>query len=69
MVCFISQGGVLSAYLFNIFINDLIESCLKLNVDALINKLNVSIIAYADDLSLMSSSDAHLQLMLDECSE
>ncbi|CAF0726181.1 unnamed protein product [Brachionus calyciflorus] len=67
--CGVKQGGVLSAYLFNIFINDLIESCFKLNVGALINKLNVSIIAYADDLSLMSPSDANLQLMLDECSE
>ncbi|CAF1069867.1 unnamed protein product [Brachionus calyciflorus] len=67
--CGVKQGGVLSAYLFNIFINDIIESCLKLNVGALINKLNVSIITYADDLSLMSPSDAHLQLMLDECSE
>ncbi|CAF0953632.1 unnamed protein product, partial [Brachionus calyciflorus] len=46
--CGVKQGGVLSAFLFNIFKNDLIESCLQLNVGALINKLNVSIIAYAD---------------------
>ncbi|CAF1056739.1 unnamed protein product [Brachionus calyciflorus] len=49
------------------FINEQIELSLKLNIGALINKVNVSIIAYADDLSLIQC-DTHFQLMLDEWS-
>ncbi|CAF0878483.1 unnamed protein product [Brachionus calyciflorus] len=42
----VKQGGVLSPYLFNYFINDLIKRCAELNVGAKMNDINLSILAY-----------------------
>lgn len=65
----VKQGGVLSPYLFNFFINELINKCIKLNVGAKIGKLNLSILAYCDDLIIVSPVASHAQLILDYCSE
>ncbi|CAF0764871.1 unnamed protein product [Brachionus calyciflorus] len=45
----VKQGGILSGFLFNFFINDLIEQCLDLNIGAKIGDKNVSVIGYCDD--------------------
>ena len=63
----VKQGGILSPTLFHAFIDDLIYECTNLNVGAHIKKINVSIIVYADDILLLSSVDAHLQLLLNIC--
>lgn len=60
----VKQGGIMSAYLFNVFINDLIEECLKMGIGAKIGAVNVSIIAYCDDIILMSPSSDHINKLL-----
>ena len=61
------QGGIISPLLFNFFIDDLIRQCCNLNIGARIGKVNVSIIAYADDLVLISPIKKHLDLLLGIC--
>ena len=65
----LKQGGILSSFLFNLYINDLIEECIALNIGALIDSSNTSIIGYADDLTLISPNDEQLQILLDKCTE
>ena len=48
------QGGVLSSFLFNYFINGMLEECLDSNLGAKIGKTNLSIIAYCDYVILLS---------------
>ena len=50
-----------------IFIYNINHECTQENIGAFFNKLNVSIIVYADDIILMSSVDAHLQKLLNIC--
>ena len=66
--CGVKQGGILSPFLFNVYINNLIEECIDARVGALIGNLNVSIIVYADDILLMSPIDSHLRILLNICS-
>jgi hypothetical protein len=63
----VKQGGILSPYLFNFFINELIEDCLKSNIGCRLGGINVSIVAYCDDIILISPLKRHLQKLLDIC--
>ena len=45
----VKQGGILSPFLFNFFMDDLLNSCLNLEIGALIGNANVSCLAYCDD--------------------
>jgi hypothetical protein len=63
----VKQGGILSPYLFNFFVNELLIECTNLNIWASINNLNLSIIAYCDDIVLLSPSAGHCQKLLDKC--
>ena len=65
--CGVKQGGILSSFLFNSYIDDLITECLSLKIGATIGDTNTSIIAYADDIMLISPNDSHLQSLLNVC--
>ena len=67
--CGVKQGGILSPFLFNICIDDLIKECINANLGAMIGKTNVSILVYADDILVISPVDLHLQLLLNICSD
>ena len=63
----VKQGGKLSGFLFNFFINELIEECLKLNIGAKISQKNISIIAYCDDILLISPTCYHMNILVETC--
>ena len=63
----VKQGGVISPHLFNFFINGLVTEIKSMNVGALLGDLNVSIVAYCDDIILVSSSEKHMRMMLESC--
>ena len=58
---------MLSPSLSHAVIDDLIYECTNENIGAHINRVNVSIIVYADGIILLSSVDSHLQKLLDIC--
>ena len=63
----VKQGGTLSPFLFNFYINNLLVECLKENIGAKIGNINVSIISYCDDITLVSSSIIEMNKLLDIC--
>jgi hypothetical protein len=63
----VKQGGILSPFLFNYFINDLIVNISNLNLGLNFhNFLNLAISAFADDIFLLSFCLKSLQIMLNE---
>ena len=63
----VKQNGVLSPFLFNFYINELIKSCVKNNIGAWIGPHNVSVISYCDDITLLSSSIFQTNELLSMC--
>ena len=61
------QGSKLSGYLFNFFMNGLLEKCCNLNVGALLGEWNVSALAYCDDIILLSPVKSHMNQLLQAC--
>ena len=57
----VRQGGVTSAFLFNIYINEIIEHLSHLNLGCKLGINTVNIMAYADDIILLSPSVKSLQ--------
>ena len=54
----VRQGGILSPYLFNVYVDELSEELNKCNVGCNLNGLLINHIMYADDLVLISPSSA-----------
>ena len=64
----VRQGSVLSPYLYNIYTEDILKEIRDLNIGTFLDPgINTSIIAFADDLILLSPSLKHLQQMLSLC--
>jgi hypothetical protein len=64
----VKQGGILSPYLFNYFMNELLDESDNLNIGANIGKFNVSLISYCDDLIILSPCIKHVGQLLKICS-
>ena len=56
-------------FLFNFYINDLLEECIKANIGAKLEPFNVSIICYCDDITLISSSIHDMNRLLRICGD
>ena len=65
----VKQGAVLSAVLFCIYIDDLIQELRKSREGCWVNGGYVGIIVYADDIALLSPSIDGLQNMIDKCEQ
>ena len=63
----VKQGGIISPYLFNYFVNDLLNQNDSLNIGAKIGTVNVSMIAYCDDLILISPTETHMRSLIKLC--
>ena len=64
----VKQGGILSPFLFSMFINDLLLALDKCNVGCYVGQLFYGCVAYADDIILLAPSLVALKAMLDCCS-
>ena len=63
----VKQGGVLSPFLFNIYVNDLILNINNSSYGCYLGNNKTTILGYCDDLILMSSSLQHMQYLLNLC--
>ena len=63
----VRQGGILSPYFFNLYINDLSISLTKTAVGCYVNESCINHLIYADDCVLMAPSPAALQELLHTC--
>jgi hypothetical protein len=65
----VKQGGILSPYLFNFFMNELLIESDELNLGAKIGTHNISLISYCDDLIILSPYVKHVNILLKLCSD
>ncbi len=64
----VRQGGVLSPLLFSIYINEIIIELQKLEMGYKLGNLIIDILAYADDILLISKAKLDLQILLQKLS-
>jgi len=62
------QGGVLSPYLFSRYIRGMLLTIAESRIGCYIGGLSVNILAYADDIVIISPSWRGLQALLDKLS-
>ena len=65
----VSQGGVLSPLLFSIYIDNLLNLIQKLNLGIKIGSLEIDVLAYADDILLITNTKLNMQIMLNKLSQ
>ena len=65
----VKQGCPLSPLLFNLIINELIVKLKKLDVGITLGKQKVCVLAFADDLVLITDDRFHMQLLTEEIKE
>ena len=61
------QGSIISPYLFNIFINQLLYDLQSSDAGARIGDMLFNSVAYADDVTLFSTNMKGLQNLIDIC--
>ena len=60
----VRQGAILSPLLYSIFVDELLDIRMEMNIGAHINEVFIGSPMYADDLALIASSPESLQAML-----
>ena len=65
----VRQGRVISAFLFNIYINAILECISHIDVGCKLRIRMINVMAYADDMILLSPSVESLQLLIDRMHE
>jgi hypothetical protein len=65
----VRQGGVLSPLLFSIYINDILVELQKLEIGYKVGDLIIDVLAYADDLLLITKSKLDLHVMLNKLTD
>ena len=63
------NGGVLSPLLFCIYIDNLLESLQEMELGVKIGKVSIDVLAYADDILIITHTKLNMQLMLNKLSE
>ena len=67
VLCGVRQGGILSPFLFAVYVDDLISNLRQSGYGVYIGKLFVGCVVYADDIALLSVSCFGLQKLMDVC--
>jgi hypothetical protein len=65
----VRQGGILSPYLFNTYMNDLSTELNCMTAGCMFNGMLYNHLMYADDMVLLAPSISGLQKLLEKCSE
>lgn len=65
----VKQGGILSPYLFNVYMDELTSLLNKCNTGCILGSMSVNHLMYADDLVLMSPSVTGLQDLIGVCEQ
>ena len=65
----VRQGGILSPFLFTLYVDDLSHQLNNSKVGCHINNVCITHLFYADDLCLMAPSPVGLQLLIDICAK
>ena len=65
--CGVRQGGVLSTFLYKLFIDNLLHELEHSNFGIRVSDINCGNPAFADDLALMATSPLYLQNLLNIC--
>ena len=63
------QGSILSPRLFNIFINDLLIKLQSEKSGFRMNDFHLNVLAYADDLNLISTTPIGIQNLINKCDQ
>ena len=61
----VRQGGVLSGFLFGLYIDSVLKRISNLKIGCRLGLINSNVIAYADDIVLLAPSPTALQIMMD----
>ena len=65
----VRQGAISSAFLFSVYIDDLVKSSKESNIGCYIDGLFMGVFIFADDILLLSASRLGLQSMVNTCAQ